>query len=368
MRHTRPGQYARHSVLPAEAEEEESTEDSILQKNGNNSIGDLKVEELELLHHYTTETCFTLSDRPESQRLWQKAVPQEAFSNQFLMRGILAISALHLSSVRPGKGEYFNIIAEKHQNLALGSFRNAISSISRENCNAFFALSSLVVVYAFASLHPSRGIATAGTEHIFPESLSLIRGVNSILQTVWPWILAGSLGGLVEDRLEARSCSELPEVMEIQLGQLYSLCGETSLDPDWEDALKHAIAELRSCYAKFYSKRASRCEVSIAFVWPVVLRPTFVASLQALKPEALVVLAFYCVVLHHLDEYWWMEGRGRYILNTICLSLDKEWLDWVRWPRAVVESGGKPLRLQNRHLDRRDVPPTFPSSAPDKTE
>lgn len=333
-----PVQYAISCVQPAETEPGESS------RNSNIPIGELNVEELELLHHYTTETCFTLSDRPESQECWQKAVPQEAFANQFLMRGILAISALHLSTVRPTKREYFSVIAEKHQNLALGSFRNAIKNINRENCNAFFALSSLIVVYAFASLHPSSGIATAGTEHTFLESLSLIRGVNSILQTVWPWIFAGSLGGLVEDRFEERSCSELPEALESRLDQLYLLCGENSLDSDGQDALKNAIAELRSCYAEFYSKRASRCEVSVAFVWPVVLQSTFITSLQESKPEALVVLAFYCVVLHHLDGYWWMEGRGRYILNTICLSIDKEWLDWVRWPRAVVETGEKPLR------------------------
>lgn len=321
------------------------SEESNLKKDGASLIGDLHVEELELLHHYATETCFTLSDRPESQALWQKVVPQEAFANQFLMRGILAISALHLSSLRPKQQGHFRLIAERNQNLALILFRSAMENICRESCNAFFALSSLIVVYGFASLHPSQGVATAGVEFRSLESLSLIRGVNSILQTVWPWILAGSLGGLVEDRLEARSCSELPVSLGNRLDQLCTFCGKGTLDSDTEDALKHAIAELRSCYAKFYNKRASRCEVSIAFIWPVVLRPAFIALLQAMKPEALVVLAFYCVVLHHLNGYWWMEGRGRYIFNTVCQSLDEQWLEYVRWPTAVFESGQRPLRM-----------------------
>lgn len=322
----------------------DGSEDGSLLSNGSLLTGDLRIEELELLHHYTTETCFTLSDRSESQVLWQKRVPQEALRHEFLMRGILAISALHLSSLRRDNQEYFKLVAEKHQNLAWTLFRNAMERINRKNCNAFFALSSLIVVYAFASLRPCESIAAASSEHIFLESLSLIRGVNSILQTVWPWIVTGDLSGLLEDRLEARSCSELPEALEIRLGHLFTLCGTNAFDDHSEDALKHAIAELRSCFAKFYNIRASRCQVSVAFIWPVVLQPAFVSSLQALEPEALIVLAFYCVILHHLDGYWWIEGRGRHIFNSIRQGLDEKWLHWIQWPADIFELGERPLQ------------------------
>ena len=306
--------------------------------------GDLQYEEFQLLHHYSVETCFTLSDRSQSQTIWQKTVPQEAFSHPFLMRGILAISALHLSHLMPEEQDHYRHIAEKHQSLALSLFRNAMQSITSDNCTAFFASSSLIVVYAFASLNPSKNTATASNERASLESLALIRGVNSILQTVWPWIKAGSLGDLLEDRLEIGSCSDLPEALETLLGGLFSLCGAEDEKLDEGNSLRYAIVELRSCYEKFLNKSSSRCEVSVAFIWPALLRSGFIASIQALQPEGLVILAFYCVILHHLDGYWWMQKRGHYIFNTIRQSLNETWSDWIQWPASVFKLGERPLR------------------------
>ena len=315
-----------------------------LRRNDDGFTRRLHVEDLEFLHHYTTETCHTLSDRLESQALWQRNVVHEAFSNEFLLRGILAISALHLSGLKPAKQEYLKLVAERHQNQALLSFRAAIDDIDAESCSAFFAMSSLIVVYAFASMQPSGNVDAAELKLSSLESLPLIRGVNSILQTVWPRIIRGSLAGLVEDNFELRSISELPEALEERLGRLFDLCGQNDLSSDADYGLKHAIAELRSCYAKFYHKSASNCEVSITFLWPVVVRPAFISALQDLKPEALIVSAFYCVLLHHLNGYWWMNGRGRCLLNTIRQSLDEQWLQWVQWPTAVIEENATPLR------------------------
>ena len=172
----------------------------------------------------------------------------------------------------------------------------------------------------------------------------LIRGCNSILQTVWPWLMEGDLRGLFEDKLESRSCSKLPEAIDMRLDQLSETCQKTANGPIEAEACKQAVEELRSCYAKLYYLRPSRCEVSVAFIWPVMVQPTFLSMLGSKEPEALVILAFYCVVLYQLDEYWWMNGRGDLLLETVRREVGQTWQGWLDWPTTMLHSRKQPLR------------------------
>lgn len=298
---------------------------------------DLHMGDLELLHHFTTETCFTLSDQPQSHRLWQIAVPQEAFRHDFLMRGLLAVAALHLAHLRPEKQEGYRQVAVQHQHLALSSFRLVMSKMDQSNCHAFFALSSLIVVFAFASPRASESLAFTENSQEPPEWLPLIRGVHSILMSVWPWIKNGSLGGLLQDGIEQPNQRELSEAAGNQFNQLLRLCQNAAGDQEVIDAYRIAVEELRNCYVKLYTKVPTECEVSIAFLWPVVIPQKFIHMLNARSPEALIVLAHYCVLLHHLEGYWWKRGWTAHLMANIYRELDEPWHSWIQWPMSIIQ-------------------------------
>lgn len=212
-----------------------------------------------------------------------------------------------------------------------------MKEINEANCHAFFALSSLIIVYAFASSQTVQS-PTSENDHMLSEWPPLVRGCNSILQTVWPWLMKGDLRGLFEDKLEARSCSKLPDAVDAQLNHLSEVCQQTAGGLDRVETCKHAVEELRSCFAKFYYLRPDRCEVSVAFIWPVMVQPTFLAMLAAREPEALAILAFYSVVLYQLDGYWWMTGRGLLLLETIRRELREPWQNLLEWPIEMIKS------------------------------
>lgn len=297
---------------------------------------DLRMGDLELLHYFTTETCFTLSNQPNSNRLWQVAVPQEAFHHDFLMRGILAVAALHLSCSRPEKQEDYRRVAVQHQDLALSSFRSIMPAITQSNSNAFFAFSSLIVVFAFAAPRASNSLAFTETSQEPAEWLSLIRGVHSILMSVWPWIKNGSLGGLLPDGIDAPSSRDLAETANNQFVQLSRLCENASYQQDSLDAFHETIQGLRACYVKLYAKSSSDCEVSIAFLWPVMIPHKFNVMLNSRAPEALIILAHYCVILHHLDGYWWKKGWTGHLMASIYRELDESWHSWIEWPTSLI--------------------------------
>lgn len=297
----------------------------------------LHMDELELLHQFTTETCFTLSDRAESHALWQVTVIQEAFKHPFLMRGILAISALHLSFLRPERHDYYSQLANKNQDAALSAFRPLMTDMDESNSDAFLAMSTLIVVYGFESPKASESLGFFDYKggHSFGW-LPLIKGVYTIIMSVYPWIKNGKLSALLHDQDNGPPTTRLPTVLENQLNDLDTLCNQASGGEEVVQMYKGALASLRECFVRINNRSPHDCEVSIAFLWPVLVPQEFVDQLRASEPLALIILAHYCVILHHLDSYWWMNGWATHIIRKIDRELDDSMRTWLEWATSVV--------------------------------
>ena len=309
------------------------------------------MENLELFHHFTTVTCATLSDRPASHQLWRIEAPQVALQHDFFMRGILAISALHLAWLRPDKQDHFSHVAARQQDAALSTFRSIMSSIGESNCDAFFGLSSLIVVYGFASPKASDSLGMfnySGQDS--DEWLPLIRGVNSILQSVWRWVKNGRLSGLLHDHAQEPPKTDLPAVLKDQLANLENMVENAGEGQEAMNAYTQALNNLRMCFIRINNRPAYECEVSIAFLWPVLVSQEYISLVNMRKPQALIILAHYSVILHHLDEYWWMRGWAKHIIDSIDHELNDDWRYWITWPQQVLAVDEKILTngaLQN---------------------
>ncbi|KAI4111692.1 MAG: hypothetical protein LQ338_008352, partial [Usnochroma carphineum] len=298
--------------------------------------GELHMGDLELLHQFVTETCYTTSNRRESHELWRVTVPKEGFNHDFLMRGILAVAALHFSHLRPERAADYQHIAITHQDRALGPFQAAMTNMTESNCHAFFALSSLIVVYEFASPRTPGSLAFTYESKDSTNWLSMIRGVNSILMPSWPWVENGPLRGLLQPGVFDTSITRLPKAADHQLRQLAELCETAAGGDEAVEAYKEAVKALRKCFAKIFTRSSVECEIGTAFTWPVEVPDKFIQLLQARAPEALVILAHYCVVLHHLDNYWWLNGWATHVMESIYSELSESWRDWIQWPSSTI--------------------------------
>ena len=291
-----------------------------------------------MFHHFITVTCTTLSDRAESHRLWREVVPQLAFEHEFLMRGILAISALHLSILRDDRHDYYLNLAVRQQDSALSQFRAAMATeIYESKGDAFFAMATVIVVYGFESpkAADSLGMFNYNGEDS-DEWLPLIRGVNSVIQSVWMTIKGGRLNGLLHDFNDSPNGTDLPPILSEQLEYLDRYCD--ALDGREEDiqACKDAAYQLRQCFIRINNKTAYECEVSLAFLWPVYIPEHYVQMLHKKRPEALIILSHYCVTLYHLDRYWWLNGWAQHIIHNIRQELHPDLHHWIQWPMNTV--------------------------------
>lgn len=62
----------------------------------------------------------------DENHIWRDALPKIALQNSYLMHGILALSALHLAYSHPGDWRRYLQAFDRHQSVALASFREAL--------------------------------------------------------------------------------------------------------------------------------------------------------------------------------------------------------------------------------------------------
>jgi hypothetical protein len=54
--------------------------------------------------------------------------------------------------------------------------------------------------------------------------------------------------------------------------------------------------------------------------------------IAARRPEALILLAHYCLLLNKVDNVWWLRGISRHLLKSIHATIGEEWEGWIAWP------------------------------------
>ncbi|RDW83519.1 hypothetical protein BP5796_05010 [Coleophoma crateriformis] len=301
----------------------------------------LEVKNLELLHFYTTTTCFTLSSCPELQHIWQQVVPRIAFTHHFLLHGILAFSALHLACSQPDRKTLLYTEASAHHNIGLGMFRNAISDITPQNCDACFTFSAINAAYAWASSDQTGNLFFSDTlvpeEHSNLEWASLLRGVYTLLKAAGGWMASGSMTLILQPRyMEPGSAKAADPEVGARLTALSQLWDSPTekLNVSDVEVLNETLALLiEACGLVALSSIDRQIDmILVVYGWPIKVPEAFFAMVKGQKPEALVLLAHYSLLLNRVDHLWYMHGMSRSLLRTIHRKIGKEWESWIAWP------------------------------------
>jgi hypothetical protein len=296
--------------------------------------------DFEFLHFYSTATYSTLTDRAETQVLWNTVVPQLAFQHDFLLHSLLGVAALHAASNQPNKRTQHMDAALEHYNHALPLYRSGISQISSTNCSALFACSSLVVVFAFGFAllrEPCGGGLKAPIEEISSIFL-LLRGAHTVLREAWHYIEAGEFGIMFRGRFVDGSTVMSPE-LSASLDQL-----EAHNHPPWteacsKDVYEVAIEKLRQCFIGIWEQE----DKAFVLSWPMMVESSYIKLLSEQRPMALAILAHYAVALDVVKERWWSTGWGEQLLSDISLSLTGEWQTLISWPLQAVKERNSPF-------------------------
>ena len=274
-------------------------------------------------------TFHTLSRDDRTDVVWRNAVPEEGLSHPFLMHGILALSSLHLARTAPEpsrRAAYLNR-AVVHQNQALALFRELLGDINEGNAKAMFAFASIVVVYSFGFPHtPDVQDPWACVDDLY-QVLVLTRGIQQVIRSPADFLRNGTFAPILQvDDTPA----PLPEDATMAIRHLYE-ANEACRARDSQhetDAYTVTIDNITEMLSWVYGGTTSTV---IAGRWAIKLPPRFLDLLREREPLALVMLAYYGLLLQHLKHRWCFDEWCVRVAKAVWAILDDQWRPLIHW-------------------------------------
>ncbi|KAK3714182.1 hypothetical protein LTR37_007984 [Vermiconidia calcicola] len=293
--------------------------------------------DLELMHHYMTHTKQILTEHHDLDnilQIWQIDLPKIAFHSDYVMHAILGFAALHKAHIEPEHAERLRESAVDHLDKALVLYRSATTPATAENANAKFVFTWIVALFAYAippSLPPIDAIV---------ELFMLVKGIDAILAETWFWVSQGPFAPILTRGFQEAIDTPLesyrvPEGMDFGVAHLDFMIGVDAMLPDDRRTCAVILAELKAIYDTVLQSRAS-CSVAQIMCFPKQDSGNFAQLVKRRVPQALIILAYHCVLLDLLDSRWWINGWSSRVLRDVLGSLDEQWRHWIQWPVQVI--------------------------------
>ncbi|KAI1290968.1 hypothetical protein F5Y03DRAFT_388680 [Xylaria venustula] len=252
-----------------------------------------KLHDLELFHNFKANVWSVLSpdEFPVAQR-FTEVIIQHSFSRPYLMDQLLALSAAHMSTQRPHQSSFYRQEATRRQTQALTLFNTSPTAKDTDECLPAFFFSILLSYQVLFDALASRDDFSAFLDKL-TKGFRLCGGVRA---------MAGhSLDSLVmQYRQEVGS--ELLEMERV-----------------WK------------------SPDTGFGAVTRVLRWVVTVRPEFVELIEQRRPEALIIIAHFGVLLHDARDCWIFGDAGAYIIRSITGFLGSYWAEWLAWPNEMLD-------------------------------
>jgi hypothetical protein len=288
---------------------------------------------LELMHNYSTATCFTLSDNPMLQSFSQLDLPNIGFSQEHVLRLILSLSAIHLSRFRPTKQTFYLAHAEKHYQAGFRIASRLLQDRKREDCQSLLLFATMCNIFRLAK-GPSPGDSLFFDNNGPAEWISLFRGIKPLLEIYSEDIQNGILSSMIQAgiSLDSPDDTQLPE--PDQLGRLRVMIDQSSSSQEDSQTLNNAVDNLNILFSPRIGSDGQRATLSMQSVgfWFYRCSYEFAVLLQKRHPAALTILAHACCALNDLSSNWLMAGWAPHLLAGIWEDLPPRDFPWIRWP------------------------------------
>ncbi|KAJ4354072.1 uncharacterized protein N0V89_005805 [Didymosphaeria variabile] len=292
---------------------------------------DLPMLDLALMHQWSIATCYGFGDGfAEDSDPWREHIPIMAQHFPFLMRGILALSALHLAKNTLDRDMRIRYLrtAAYHQDLAIPEYRSTLLDVTKENAAAVMAFSAILTIYSFAEPKDPGRLFAEGP----PEWFLLHRGVGDIPSHWQSWINNTFLDRQMHRRrLQPIDPSLNPEDYRLQC--LEALIASLPFEEANEaPAYEGALYWLRQAYAHTYNPESMLGGKYALLFWIERVPQGYIDLLSLQRPRAVVLLANAAVLVQRASHFWYLEGLAEHIITEAKQVMGFEFLPWIDWP------------------------------------
>ncbi|KAF2643393.1 hypothetical protein P280DRAFT_394773 [Massarina eburnea CBS 473.64] len=293
----------------------------------------------ELMHHWTTSTCFTFTDDSTLQTFMQIDAPRIAFVNEHVLHMILAISALHLARLKPAQEKLYTDHANSHYQAGLRIMIPLLPGLNTENCHSTFLFATFCNGYSLAR-GPQPGDYLLFSDNDPAECSVLFHGLIPLLQSYSTTLMSGPLAPMMGSGVTValHASTSLSSTDNEQLSHLHHLIQSESESESesTEDssAIDAAMDHLRRLFSSRYSSDGQRCKPTFHHIgiWLWNCSAGFTKLLEHRSPAALTIVAYACVILKDFSPIWVMDGWIPHLLKGVHGSLPPRCHPWIQWP------------------------------------
>lgn len=309
------------------------------------SVPPADMAQLELFHHVCSQQLPL--PLPSNDGKILSAVLEAAFSSPCLMNALLAVSALHLSHIRPAQRAHYHHQAVHFHTHALSIFNQQRPRVTPENCVSliiFGQLTSLHVLYE-TTLNCDEDKSEVESLNRFLEYIKVYRGVVLIAKEAWQALLQSKLRSIftasagIADYKSSRGSqtSELRSVVSISRAldrEQKQLCLEAIDRLQW--IFSPSAPDSRKSHSPGGEETGEMHSLTLVHAWPCLAHEAVLDLWCNKTPEALLMLAYYGVLMHQNSHFWTYANVGQTLVRTIARYLGPDWQHFMVWPLAQV--------------------------------
>ncbi|KAF3041891.1 hypothetical protein E8E12_005173 [Didymella heteroderae] len=254
-----------------------------------------------------------------------------------LMHQLLAFSSRHLAYVHPERSAFYEHQAVALQTRAISMFNAAYASsgVYQSNCVIIVLFASILGHHTLAdalAMRPAEGLQ-AFMQH-YVRCIETHRGIYTIAETAWPMLMQSELQPILS--LSQAFTSREPRGQHCRLAK-EMVEASSKLDEIEKEACLTALRYLQVGFDAATAEGKEENRFHMVCTWTMLLEPRFAKLLQAMQPEALVILAYYAEMLHHAKDLWQVRDAGTYIFTLVSNHLDESAKQWLEPPRKTIQ-------------------------------
>ncbi|KAI3535200.1 Upc2 protein [Colletotrichum paranaense] len=296
---------------------------------------------MELLYHFEHNLGYNqgFGDTLTRQKYQQMSLKQ-AFRVSFLMDELLAIAAAHKSTL-PGEDQaFYRSEATRLQTRSLSRFTVADGDLSDEDFLTVFLFSTWLgqhVLFDTFSIPADLPVTLDKLVHC----MGLHRVVRSVVGGSWDRLRShfdthlGAGSRFVQNMIIRRERYETGN----ECRHLLRLFESSDLNDASKAACQEAVEHLQLMFDIHRNTDipAGR-RYSTVQEWSIRVPAEYVSLLDQRRPEALVVLAYWGVLMHKARDCWAFGAAGQNLVRSIAAHLGSYWGELLAWPKEMTEA------------------------------
>jgi hypothetical protein len=301
----------------------------------------LAVFDLELLHHYTTSTCYTLSRSPTVQAVWRDEAPRIGFSTPPVLHSLLALSALHLSRSDESRRARCLAQAQMHHTTAVREMIPLVSPLARDHGEALFMFSSLTCIFSCAKPSEEGHFLVLFERGDLSDWARFFRGTKTVIHSGGDDLLNGRLAPIFMNGSFLAAAHRLPQALEKGKPYVWELQAMIRKECSTDLALRHVYQEALDELARTLGLTMNpggmrRLETADVFRWLLDVSDDYLHLLRQEAPIALIIFGHWCASIRQIEWMWWMEGLSSRLMTQLHSALDPKYREWLWWPQDII--------------------------------